>query len=61
MAVQTIKSTCLHLHLYRPIFSASKSEVVIPRRKFRFASFIEHFEAFTFFFFPRRKKDTCLS
>ena len=31
------------------IFSAAKSEVVIPRRKFRFASFFEHFEAVTCF------------
>jgi len=37
------------LHLYRPFFSAAKSEVVIPRRKFRFASFFEHFEAVPFF------------
>ena len=49
MGVETIKSTCLHLHLYRPFFSAAKSEVVIPRRKFRFASFFEHFEAVPFF------------
>jgi len=33
------KSTCLHLHHYRPFFSAAKSEVVIRRRKFRFALF----------------------
>jgi hypothetical protein len=30
------------------IFSAAKSAVVIPRRKFRFASFFEHFEAVRF-------------
>jgi len=45
MGVETIKSTCLHLYLYHPFFSAAKSAVVIPRRKFRFASFFEYFEA----------------
>ena len=48
MGVETIKSTCLHLHLFRPFFSAAKSAVVIPRRKFRFASVFEHFEAVPF-------------
>ena len=48
MAAETIKSTCLHLHLYRTFFSAVKYAVVIPRRKFRFGSFFEYFEAFPF-------------
>ena len=47
MGVETIKSTCLHLHLFRPFFSAAKS-VVAPRWKFRFVSFFEHFEAVPF-------------
>ena len=38
------------------IFSASKSEVVIPLRKLRFASFIEHFEAVPSFLLPKKKK-----
>ena len=48
MGVDTIKSTCLHLHLYRQFFPAAKSAVVIPRSKFRFASFFENFEAVPF-------------
>jgi len=48
MGVETIKSTCLHLHLYRPFFPTAKSAVVIPRRKFRFASFFENFKAVPF-------------
>ena len=47
MGVETIKSTCLRLRLYRPFFIA-KSAVVTPRRKFRFSSFFEHFEAVPF-------------
>ena len=43
-----IKSTCLHLHLYRPFFSATKSAIVTPSRKFRFASFFEYFEGVPF-------------
>jgi len=49
MGVETVKSTCLHLHRYRPFFSEAKSAVVIPRKKFRFASFFEYFEDVNFF------------
>ena len=58
MAVQTIKSTCLHLHLYRPFFSAAKSEVVIPSRKFRFVSFSNISRPLLFYLFPKKKNRT---
>jgi len=48
MGVETVKSTCLHLHRYRPFFSDTKSAVVIPRRKFRFASFFEYYAGVPF-------------
>jgi hypothetical protein len=60
MGVDTIKSTFLHLHLHRPFYSTAKSEVVIPRRKFQFASFFEHFEGVPFFSSQEEKQDTCL-
>jgi len=50
MGEETIKSTCLHLHLYLLFFSVTKFEAVTPHRKFWFVSYVEHFEAVHFLF-----------